>query len=163
MPGEFFTFRECMKKDPNLLTPSMEDYLEMIYRLSQEHGFTRINDLATALNVQPPSSTKMVQKLADVGVVNYEKYGVVLLSKKGEELGKALLERHQTIEGFLHILGLSKGVLEETEKIEHTLGNETLNCLADLVVFLSERPEVVRDFHAFRRAKGGSNQPEKPD
>jgi Mn-dependent DtxR family transcriptional regulator len=100
MSNEFFTFREYMKKDDTMLTASMEDYLEMIYRLSRENGFTRINDLAAALNVQPPSATKMVQKLADVGVVNYEKYGMILLSKKGEEMGRALLQRHQIIEMF---------------------------------------------------------------
>ncbi len=154
MSNEFFTFREYMKKDDALLTASMEDYLEMIYRLSREFGFTRINDLATALNVQPPSATKMVQKLADVGVVNYEKYGMILLSKKGEEMGRALLERHQIIEDFLNFLGISDDVLEETEKIEHTISTQTLNCLADFVEFFNSRPEVIREFHLFRKTRG---------
>ena len=39
----------------------MEDYLEMIYRLSKENGYTRINELSNALNVQPPSATRMVK------------------------------------------------------------------------------------------------------
>jgi Mn-dependent DtxR family transcriptional regulator len=154
MSNEFFTFREYMKKDEALLTASMEDYLEMIYRLSRENGFTRINDLATALNVQPPSATRMVQKLADVGVVNYEKYGMILLSKKGEEMGKALLERHRVIEDFLNLLGISGDLLEETEKIEHTISTQTLNCLADFVEFFKKRPEIIREFHLYRMAKG---------
>ncbi|KJS16663.1 MAG: Fur family transcriptional regulator [Peptococcaceae bacterium BRH_c4b] len=154
MSNEFFTFREYMKKDDAMLTASMEDYLEMIYRLSRENGFTRINDLATALNVQPPSATKMVQKLADVGVVNYEKYGMILLNKKGEEMGRALLKRHQIIEDFLKFLGISGDVLEETEKIEHTISTQTLNCLADFVEFFKRRPEVIREFHVFRKTKG---------
>jgi len=151
--NEFFTFREYMKKDDTLLTASMEDYLEMIYRLSRKNGFTRINDLAAALNVQPPSATKMVQKLADVGVLNYEKYGMILLSKKGEKMGKALLERHRIIEDFLNLLGVSGDLLEETEKIEHTISTETLHCLADFVQFIQNRPEVIRAFHMFRKTK----------
>ncbi|MCG9966764.1 transcriptional regulator MntR [Pelotomaculum terephthalicicum JT] len=154
MSDEFFTFREYMKKDDSLLTASMEDYLEMIYRLSRRNGFTRVNDLAAALNVQPPSATKMVQKLADVGVVNYEKYGIILLSKKGKKQGQALLERHQIIEDFLNLLGISGDVLEETEKIEHTISTQTLDCLADFVAFFENRPEIVREFHAYRKTKG---------
>ena len=72
---EFFTFREYMRKDRELLSPSAEDYMEMIYRLSADKGFTRVNDLASALNVQPPSVTKMIQKLADLKLIKYEKYG----------------------------------------------------------------------------------------
>lgn len=32
--NNFYTFNEYMKKEDNSLTASMEDYLEMIYRLS---------------------------------------------------------------------------------------------------------------------------------
>ena len=63
MKKDFYTFREYMKNVDKLLTASMEDYLEMIYRLSYDNGFTRIHELSSALNVQPPSATKMVQKL----------------------------------------------------------------------------------------------------
>lgn len=49
----YHTFSEYMKKNENLLTASMEDYLEMIYRLSLDTGFTRINELSDALNVHP--------------------------------------------------------------------------------------------------------------
>lgn len=154
MDKEFFTFREYMRKEDDLLTASMEDYLEMIYRLSRDNGFTRIHDLAGALNVQPPSATKMVQKLADIGAINYEKYGMIILSKKGEELGRKLLERHTIIEDFLKLLGITKGVLEETEKMEHTISSETLQCLADFVQFHKSRPDITREFENYRKTKG---------
>ena len=118
MPSkEFFTFREYMKKEGSRLTAAMEDYMEMIYRLSQDTGFTRIHDLAAALNVQPPSATKMVQKLAESNLINYEKYGIIMFSEEGRQTGKALLERHLMVEEFLILLGITEGVLEETEKI----------------------------------------------
>lgn len=60
MKEEFYTFREYMDKN---LTASMEDYIEMIYRLSKDSGYTRIQELAKSLNVQPPSATKMIQKI----------------------------------------------------------------------------------------------------
>ncbi|MGE5416556.1 MAG: metal-dependent transcriptional regulator [Acidobacteriota bacterium] len=142
---DFYTFREYMRKDDEL-TASMEDYLEMIYRLSRKDGFTRIHDLAEALNVQPPSATKMVQKLADLDAVAYRKYGVVVLNEKGLMLGKALMARHQIVEDFLKILGITENLLEETEKIEHTISPTTLNSLASLVKFLRARPSLLLEF-----------------
>ncbi len=148
---EFHTFREYMKKDEDLLTASMEDYLEMIFRLSGETGFTRINDLSAALNVQPPSATRMVQKLAEIGTLDYEKYGVIVLSQKGKKLGGALLERHQMVEEFLKMLGITEDVLVETEKIEHTISRQTLRRLTDFVEFFKHRPEILNEFKAFRK------------
>jgi len=143
---EFFTFRELMKRDDDDLTASMEDYLEMVYRLSGNHGFTRVNELASALNVQPPSVSKMIQKLAEQGMVAYEKYGYIILTAKGKELGKELLYRHQVVEDFLKLLGVTEGLLEQTEMIEHTLNPQTLKELARLVQFFKQRPELVLEY-----------------
>ncbi|MTV49126.1 transcriptional regulator MntR [Heliobacillus mobilis] len=151
---EFYTFREYMKKEETSLTASMEDYLEMIYRLCQDQqGFTRINDLAAALNVQPPSATKMVQKLSEAGWVNYERYGIIVLSEKGREAGRFLIKRHNMIEDFLRTIGLPDDVLQETEKIEHTVSEKTLACLADFLHFFKARPEILREYEEYRRKK----------
>lgn len=149
---DFFTFSEYMKKEVGSITASMEDYLEMISRLSREIGFTRINDLATALNVQPPSVTKMIQRLASLGLVNYEKYGVIVLTQRGQQIGSSLLYRHHIVEEFLRILGISEGLLEETEKIEHTVSNETLECLRKFAEFMKEHPTVVEEFQRYRES-----------
>ncbi|MHB9095253.1 MAG: transcriptional regulator MntR [Eubacteriales bacterium] len=152
MPDEeFFTFREYMKKEDGPMTACMEDYLEMIYRLSLDTGFTRIHDLAASLNVQPPSATKMVQKLAEAQLVNYEKYGMITLSQSGQVVGKQLLERHEIVENFLRLLGVKEALLEETEKIEHTLSEDTLACLKDFVVFLNNRPKLLKEFSKSRK------------
>lgn len=157
----FFTFREYMKKEGDHLTASMEDYLEMIYRLSQSSTYTRINELASALNVQPPSATKMVQKLAELELVNYKKYGIIMLSTEGLQIGKALLHRHAIIESFLQLLGVSEGLLEETEKIEHTIGIDTLKRLDDFVAFLSGREDIICEFKSYRDTKSLKNNVEE--
>lgn len=152
---EFFTFREYMKKE-DLLTASMEDYLEMVYRLSRENGFTRVNELAVALNVQPPSVSKMIQKMSDQGLVDYEKYGHVVLTSEGHKMGGELLYRHQLVEEFLKIIGVSEGLLEQTEKIEHTLSNHTLCYLDRLIKFLKGRPDLIDDYYRFLSEAQGS-------
>lgn len=124
---EFHTFREYMDKE---LTASMEDYIEMIYRLSKENGYTRIQELANNLNVQPPSATKMIQRLSEMNLLKYKKYNVIVLEKEGKILGKKLLMRHNTIEELLRIIGIDESnILSETEKIEHTISDLTLKCI----------------------------------
>ena len=151
--NDFFTFREYMKREDDSLTASMEDYLEMIYRLSRDSKFTRVHDLAEALNVQPPSATKMVQKLAELEFVKYERYGIIVLRNKGIQMGKTLLMRHNIIESFLTLLGINEGVLEETEKIEHTINTETLKCLKEFIDFLKSRPEIINWFEEYKVQK----------
>ncbi|HHW07065.1 MAG TPA: transcriptional regulator MntR [Clostridia bacterium] len=134
------------------LTPSMEDYLEMIYRLSRDKKYTRINDLAVALNVQPPSATKMVRRLAKANYLKYERYGAVELTPKGEEMGAKLLKRHQTLESFFRLLGVTENLLKDTEKIEHSLSEETLNCISVFMEFTRTHPEIIKLFHQYLQA-----------
>ncbi|HHY05589.1 MAG TPA: Fur family transcriptional regulator [Clostridia bacterium] len=123
----------------------MEDYLEMSYRLSAEKGYTRIGDLAEALHVQPPSASKMAQKLTELGYLHYEKYGLIELTKKGLDLGKYLLQRHQIVEKLLILLGVTTNILEQTEKIEHNINEETTEKIATLIQFL-ENNQAWSDF-----------------
>lgn len=148
---EFYTFCEYMRKDQELLSASAQDYMEMIYRLSAENGFTRVNDLAAALNVQPPSVTKMIQKLADLHLLKYEKYGVVMLEPKGTVIGKALLDRHNLIENFLNLLEIKEGLLENTEKMEHTMSHEILAGIHDIIGFFNDNPDVLKEFRKYRK------------
>lgn len=146
---DFYTFTEYMKKD-NGLTAAMEDYIEMIYRLSADKGFTRINDLSNSLNVQPPSATKMVQKLAELNFADYEKYGFINLTEVGKKAGESLLKRHMVVEEFLRLLGVSDSILEETEKIEHILDEETLRCISLFVTFIKDNPEIEEKYRSYR-------------
>lgn len=150
---EYYTFSEYMRKDQELLSPSAQDYVEMIYRLSKEQGFTRVNDLAASLNVQPPSVTKMVQKLSEINLIKYEKYGVIMLEEEGNVLGKALLNRHNLVMEFLRLLNIKEGLLEETEKMEHTINAEILAGIDDLVDFFKDYPELLAKFNQYRSNK----------
>jgi Mn-dependent DtxR family transcriptional regulator len=151
--NDFHTFNEYMKKEDNSLTASMEDYLEMIYRLSISTGFTRISELSNALNVQPPSATKMVQKLSELKLLKYEKYGVILLEEDGKKLGEILINRHNTIESFLRILDIPEDeILDETEKIEHTISKQTTICFHNFIEFMKNNPNIVDEFMVYRKS-----------
>ncbi len=152
---KFYTARgyELLGKDNSLLTPSMEDYLEMTYRFTLDKTYTRISDLAAALNVQPPSVTNMIKKLAEMNLVKYEKYGLVILTDKGRELGAYLLQRHTVIERFLALIGVEeKIILEETEKIEHYISYETVESIKILLHLFEEKPELWEELMQMRQA-----------
>ncbi len=149
---EFHTFRgyEMIKKNKDHLTPSMEDYLEMIYRNCQEEGYVRINQLAEQLNVKAPSASKTVSKLAAMGYLDYKKYGIIQLTLKGEMMGAFLLDRHETVETFLRHIGVLDTVLLETELIEHHLSIDTVKNIKILNDFLASSPEVLEKLRQFK-------------
>jgi Mn-dependent DtxR family transcriptional regulator len=134
------------------LTAAGEDYLEMIFRLSKEKGYARVSELSAALNVQPPAATRMVQRLAELKLIEYEKYGVLNLTDKGKEIGEYLLQRHGTVERFLKIMGVTEEeVLEETEKVEHTMSKNTLRCLSLFIEFAEANPRFFAAYNLFRK------------
>lgn len=151
---DFRTFSEYMKNGNNLVTASMEDYLEMICRLSAKNGFTRIHDLSDALKVHPPSATRMVQRLGKLNYIDYEKYGVIILKDEGKKLGEYLLKRHKIIETFLRVLGIQEEkILKETEKIEHTVSEDTALCFNAFISFLNDNSDVAERYNEYKHNK----------
>jgi len=150
---EFYTVRgyRMLNAENRLLTPSMEDYMEMIYRTCMEEGYERINGLAEKLNVRPSSTTKVIQKLRQMGLVDYRKYGIIQLTDEGSAVGSFLLRRHGIIEDFLENLGISETLLEDTEMIEHDVSLNTLRSIYVFNRFLDENPDVKVRYETFRK------------
>ena len=138
MKEEFYTLKGYKIKNEEVLSSSMEDYIEMIYRLSRKSNEVRVSDLSQALNVQPPSTTKMLKRLAKGNYVFYEKYGCIKLTEKGRDAGGRLLERHRIIFEFLECIGIKENILEQTEIIEHAVNKEVLGRLNKLTKFLKD-------------------------
>ena len=138
MKEEFYTLKGYKIKNEEILSSSMEDYIEMIYRLSEKSEEVRVSDLSQALNVQPPSTTKMIKRLAKDNYVIYEKYGCIKLTEKGKSIGNKLMERHDIIFEFLNCIGVKENLLEQTEIIEHAVNEEVLDKISQLTRFLKK-------------------------
>ncbi len=149
--SEFHTVRgyQLLEQNKKLLTSAMEDYLEMIYRNSLIKDTLRINTLSELLNVTAPSATKMVQKLNKLGMLDYEKYGLISLTQNGKELGKFLLLRHNIIEKFLKNIGVKENILTETELIEHNFSAETLHKINTFNNFLEQNKDIIQKYERF--------------
>jgi len=155
---EFYTVRgyellEQGKKDKKMLTSAMEDYLEMIYRHSSQDGYIRINLLSELLNVKPSSATKMVQKLASLGLLDYKKYDIILLTEKGKLIGEYLLRRHSIIEKFLKNIGVKENILAQTELIEHNVKDNTLNSIHLLNSVFEDHPAILKKYIDYKNKK----------
>ncbi|OMP65667.1 transcriptional regulator MntR [Domibacillus epiphyticus] len=122
-------------------TPSMEDYIEQIYLLIDTKGYARVSDIAEALSVHPSSVTKMVQKLDKDEYLVYERYRGLVLTAKGQKVGRRLVERHDLLERFLSVIGVKEEhVYNDVEGIEHHLSWDSINRIADLMEFFEEDP-----------------------
>jgi len=127
-----------------LPTPSMEDHIEIIYSLIEQKGYARVSDIAEALSVLPSSVTKMVQKLDKDGYLIYERYRGLVLTPRGQKLGKRLLERHGLLEQFLRLIGVDEErIYGDVEGIEHHLSWNSIDRIADLVQLLEEHPDFT--------------------
>jgi Mn-dependent DtxR family transcriptional regulator len=151
----FHTVRgyELLDQRHKRLTSAMEDYLEMICRGEGSGEAMHINRLAQLLHVKASSVTKMVQKLGIMGLVQYEKYEVVVLTDAGRRVGRRLLARHQVLEDFLRLLGTDRDLLTQTELIEHNISPETLKNIEMLNLFFTANPEIRRRYEAYCRGE----------
>ena len=101
-----------------------ENYLKAIYKLAEAEPETTgvsTNRIAAALDTRAASVTDMLRRLADKGLLNYEKYRGVQLTAEGQRLALLTIRKHRLWEVFLvQQLGFSwDEVHEVAEELEH--------------------------------------------
>ena len=104
---------------------SVQDYLKAIWKLENETRATT-SALATELAVTPASSAAMVKKLAEMGLVEHERYRGIRLTPSGERAALEVIRHHRLLELYLmKALGLGwDQVHAEAERLEHYLSEE---------------------------------------
>ena len=116
------------------MTPSLEDYLEMVSFLSDE-GEVRVTDIASRLGVSKPSVLTALRNLKEQGLLEHERYRRVDLTREGVRQAAEIRERHTTLTVFLQdLVGVSAETAEKDAcKMEHLLSEETLKKIKALV------------------------------
>lgn len=105
----------------------IDDYVELISDLIREVGEARQVDMAARLGVSQPTVAKMLKRLATVGLIEQIPWRGVFLTAEGEKLAQASRERHQIVESFLLVLGISPDIARrDAEGMEHHVSEETL-------------------------------------
>ncbi|MDX1684138.1 MAG: metal-dependent transcriptional regulator [Saprospiraceae bacterium] len=109
------------------LTVSEENYLKAIFKLSQS-GARRIstNAIAKEMETAAASVTDMIQRLAEKGLVDYQRYKGSKLSPAGHRQATRLVRKHRLWEVFLHdVLNFGWDEIHDiAEQLEHVKSNE---------------------------------------
>lgn len=107
-----------------------EDYLKAMWKLGSSNIGTL--ELANHLKVTPASTTKMILKLSENGLVRHKPYKGASLTEKGLKNALSVVRRHRLLETFLSkTLGLSNESLHvEAERLEHALSKDLENSIA---------------------------------
>jgi DtxR family Mn-dependent transcriptional regulator len=120
------------------LTSHMEDYLEAIIMLSEKLRVVRVKDIAKSLDIKMPSVTAALNKLKEMGYIDYEKYGFIELTGQGKEIAERIYFRHRSLSDFFSqvlLLGHEEAEIEAC-KVEHALSPEVFRKLYRLFRYI---------------------------
>ncbi|MCM1567667.1 MAG: DNA-binding protein [Dehalobacter sp.] len=140
-----------------MLSPSLEDYLEEIYRFSLSLDTVRVTDISHRLQVALPSVTKALYKLRDYEYIKYEPYGEIKLTDKGKEYGFYLVTRNQLLQEFLALICSKCNFAAEAEAMEHYLSAATIDAIKTLVEFIKSHPSWKKEFDDFVQIRSKEN------
>lgn len=117
------------------ISSSLEDYLEAIYEIYSAKQGVKAIDISKKLNVGRSSVTEALKTLAQKELVNYSRYGILSLTKEGENEAKKVIEKHRVLYNFFK----NKLKLDETEaqenacRVEHVLSE---NAFCAMIEFM---------------------------
>ncbi|MEW5912898.1 MAG: metal-dependent transcriptional regulator [Thermodesulfobacteriota bacterium] len=146
------------------LSSNLEDYLETIYLLEKLSRVARAKDIAARLAVSRASVSGALKALADKGLINYEPYSYVTLTKQGQEIAKEIDRRHCILRDFFqHFLQMEPQAADDNAcRMEHGMDSQALERLVRFLEFLRECPRVGEDWlAAFNQYCQGGMDPKR--
>jgi DtxR family Mn-dependent transcriptional regulator len=144
------------------LSSNLEDYLETIYHLEKESRVARAKDIAERLGVSRASVTGALKTLGDKGMINYEPYSFVTLTRQGQGVASEIDRRHRILKGFFQdFLQLGPELSDANAcRVEHAMDQAAINRLVDFLTFLEECPRTGPDWlESFDRYCRGGKSP----
>ncbi len=123
-----------------MLSSTEENYLKALLRLTSDpakKGQVGTNQLAARLEVSASTTSDMLKKLREKGLVDYEKYGKISLSAKGRHKALNIVRKHRLWETFLYQkLGFKwDEVHEVAEQLEHIQSEKLVESLDKFLGF----------------------------
>mgnify|MGYP001318010365 FL=1 len=122
------------------LSESAEMMIKNINELAADEKRVRTSDLASKTDLKPATVTEMIQRLGDLGLVDYEAYHGVHLTKQGQHVADVIEHRFNILERFLtEILGVEGNEAAEVAcRMEHVLTRDVEH---KLTTFLGVDPQ----------------------
>ena len=125
-----------------MATTTEENYLKALLALSAETGTVATSELSRSLGVSTPSVNSMVRKLAERGLVRYEKYRPLELTGAGRKAAALVIRKHRLTEMFLvEKMGFGwEEVHAIAEQIEHVESPAFFSRMDELMGFPTVDP-----------------------
>ena len=122
------------------LSESAEMMIKNIHELSSEGQRVRTSDLALKTELKPATVTEMIQRLGEIGLVDYQAYHGVFLTDQGQRVANVIEHRFKILQRFLtEILGVDKEEADEVAcRMEHILTRDVETRLSNLLGVDSE-------------------------
>ena len=118
--------------DNPMLSRSHEDYLRVVYNLEARFGVAQTSAIAEGLDLAPASVSRMVKRLAELGLVEHALHRGVRLTDSGCQAALQVLRRHRIIEAYL-VEKLEyewDSVDAEADRLEHAVSDELVETMA---------------------------------
>ncbi len=133
-------------KSYSMVSENTEQYLKVIFNLTEDGGTAKTTDIASLLGVAPASVTEMLHKLSDKGLVRQVPYKGVMLLPRGRKIACRMARKHRLLERFLAdfvgVTGRSRH--EQACKMEHALTDEAEQNLCKIMHHPEECPHGRR-------------------
>ncbi|AFS79223.1 iron dependent repressor [Gottschalkia acidurici 9a] len=126
-----------------MLSPSLEDYLEELYRLKVNNKEIRVKDIAYCLDVSMPSVVNGLRRLGRLDYIIYEPYEKIEITEKGKKKGKFLVMRNKILKDFIDVIESDCDSEKEAEAMEHYLSISTIKCIEKMVAFLKNNTHIL--------------------
>jgi hypothetical protein len=117
------------------MSATLEEYLKTIYTLIAKTSSARVTDIAKELSCSKPSVNRAIKILKEEGLIKYESYGDILLTKKGIEKAKKIVKRHEILKAFLvQVLEVKEEVADkEASTMKYAISEDTIKKFEDYI------------------------------
>lgn len=78
-----------------------ENYLKVLFSLTEKNGEATINLISKKLNIKMPTVNSMTKRMLEKDLVSHESYKPVQLTSKGKKEAALILRKHRLTEMFL--------------------------------------------------------------
>lgn len=127
--------KNCNKWGEKMISKSLEEYIKTMYVLKKQTGEIRVTDIATKMDVSKASVNKAVKNLKEEKMLDYETYGKIELTPKGENHAKKILEAYDiSVLFFKDVLNLEENeAIKNADSLKCAISDSAFNSLARYV------------------------------
>ena len=131
------------------MSASLEEYLKIMLVLYKKNGYIRVTDIAKEMSCSKPSVNRALKILKETGYIDYEVYGKILLTKKGEDEASHILRRHEILKAFLmQVLDVKEEVAEvEANNMKHAISENTASKLEEYIKSIIDVSNLECDYN----------------